>query len=83
MTKIRFSNIDFISISAFRFYVRQGLNVTLEYYAGGDFYLLEIQLPIGQVLPRYPLLDNPSIALRESDIDSYTHSYLFSLICNL
>lgn len=83
MTKNRLSNIDFIAMSAFRFYVRQGLNVTLDYYAGGDFYLLEIQLPIGQELPKYPLLNNPSIAFSETDIDSYTHSYLFSLICNL
>lgn len=83
MTKNRLSDIDFIAMSAFRFYVRQGLNVTLEYYTGGDFYLLEIQLPVGQELPKYALLDNPSIAFTETDIDSYTHSYLFSLICNL
>ena len=80
MTKNRLSNIDFIAMSAFRFYVRQGLNVTLEYYTGGDFYLLEIQLPIGKVLPRYPLLDNASIAFSETDVDRLTHSYLFSII---
>lgn len=82
MTKHGLSDIDFIAMSAFRFYARQGLNVTLEYYAGGDFYFLEIQLPIGQELPKYSLLDNPSIAFSETDIDSYTHSYIFSLICN-
>lgn len=80
MTKQRLFNIDFIAMSAFRFYVRQGINVTLEYYTGGDFYLLEVMLPVGQVLPRYALLDNPSIAFTETDIDSYTHSYLFSII---
>ena len=83
MTQNRLSNIDFIAMAAFRFYASQSLNVTLEYYAGGSFYFLEIQLPIGQELPKYPLLDNPSIAFSETDIDSYTHSYLFSLICNL
>lgn len=80
MTKNRLSNIDFIAMSAFRFYQRQGLNVTLEYYTGGDFYLLEIQLPIGKELPKYDLLVNASIAFSETDIDRLTHSYLYSII---
>lgn len=82
MTKNRLSNIDFIAMSAFRFYVRLGLDVSLDYSPGGDFYLLEIQLPIGKALPKYALLDNASIAFSESDVDRLTHSYLFSLICN-
>ena len=80
MTKYHLSNIDFIAMSAFRFYVRLGLDVSLDYSPGGDFYLLEIQLPIGKALPKYALLENASIAFSESDVDRLTHSYLFSII---
>ena len=76
------TDLNDIALSAFRFYVNKGLDVSLDYSSCAKYYLLEVLLPKGQELPVYPLLENSSIAYVNSDIDPYTTSYLFSIICH-